>query len=363
MTVHHAIWTVGQKPEALVRAILPSEKVLEDMIVAAPQILSDSWMLIGRQERTAHGGIIDLLAIAPDGALVLVELKRDRTPRDVVAQALDYASWVEGLRSEEVAVIYGRFAPGRSLAADFRVRFGTDLDEEMLNHTHEIVIVAAELDADSERIVTYLAERGISINVLCFGVFEHNGQRFISRAWLKEEIAEVAVDVKPPPGQPAEPWNGEFYASFGARGERSWDEAIRYGFICAGGGAWFSKNLRMLRPDDRIWVKSPDHGFVGVGRVTGPAVPAREFMLKASDGTEKPALEVLVGGHYHSHLADDPDRSEWFAPVRWLDTVPLDKAVKEVGLFGNQNTVCRPTAPKWRMTVERLKGRFPNYNS
>jgi RecB family endonuclease NucS len=124
MSLHHAIWAVGQKPEPLVHAVLPSEQALEDMIVAAPRILSDSWMLIGRQERTAHGGRIDLLAVAPDGALVLIEIKRDRTPRDVVAQALDYASWVEGLRPEDVVAIYGRFAPGRSLAEDFRARFG-----------------------------------------------------------------------------------------------------------------------------------------------------------------------------------------------------------------------------------------------
>lgn len=34
-------------------------------------------MLIGRQERTNDGGILDLLAIAPDGSLVLIELKAD----------------------------------------------------------------------------------------------------------------------------------------------------------------------------------------------------------------------------------------------------------------------------------------------
>ena len=64
------------------------------MIVRQPAILSSHWMLIGRQEVTSHGGRIDLLAIAPDGSLVLIELKRDRTPREIVAQALDYASWV-----------------------------------------------------------------------------------------------------------------------------------------------------------------------------------------------------------------------------------------------------------------------------
>jgi RecB family endonuclease NucS len=55
-------------------------------------------MLIGRQEDTGLGGRIDLLAIAPDGSPILIELKRDRTPREVVAQAIDYASWVEKLR-------------------------------------------------------------------------------------------------------------------------------------------------------------------------------------------------------------------------------------------------------------------------
>ena len=91
MTIRHAIWKVDNKPEQLESAILASEQQLEEMIVAAPEILSDEWMLIGRQENTGFGGRIDLLAIAPDGSLILIELKRDRTPREVVAQAIGIA--------------------------------------------------------------------------------------------------------------------------------------------------------------------------------------------------------------------------------------------------------------------------------
>ncbi len=40
--------------------------------------------------------------------------------------------------------------------------------------------------------------------------------------------------------------------------------------------------------------------------------------------------------------------------------MPLDEAVKEIGLFGNQNTACRPKSPKWRTTIERLKAPFPD---
>ncbi len=59
--------------------------------------------------------------------------------------------------------------------------------------------------------------------------------------------------------------------------------------------------------------------------------------------------------------AEDPERAEYFVRVRWLDTVPENKAVNEVGLFGNQNTVCQPTTPKWRHTVDRLKAAFPGW--
>ena len=146
--------------------------------------LFDEWMLIGRQEDTGFGGRIDLLAIAPDGSLVLIELKRDRTPREVVAQALDYAGWVEKLHAEDIATIYGRFAPGRSLAQDFRERFGQDLDEETLNQNHQIIIVAGSLDDSTERIVSYLSERDIPINVLCFQVFTNGDEQLLTRAWL-----------------------------------------------------------------------------------------------------------------------------------------------------------------------------------
>lgn len=153
MPIRTALWKVAAQPQPLIESVLASEKLLEDMIVAAPKLLSDEWMLIGRQENTGLGGVVHLLAIAPDGSLVLIELKRDRTPRDVVAQSLDYASWIEKLRAEDIAAIYGRFAPGRNLVDDFQQRFGLALAEDSLNDSHQIIIAAAALDASTERIV------------------------------------------------------------------------------------------------------------------------------------------------------------------------------------------------------------------
>jgi hypothetical protein len=70
MPIQHAIWKFGATPEALTVSKLATEKDLEDMITARPEMISSGWMLIGRQVRTSFGGIIDLLAIAPDGSLV-----------------------------------------------------------------------------------------------------------------------------------------------------------------------------------------------------------------------------------------------------------------------------------------------------
>src|SRR4051794_9207516 len=220
MPIRHAIWKVGAHPVPLVESSLVSEQLLEEMIVAAPRLLSDEWMLIGRQEDTGFGGRIDLLAIAPDGSLVLIELKRDRTPREVVAQALDYAGWVERLRAEDIAAIYGRFAPGRSLAQDFRQRFGQELDEETLNQSHQIIIVAASLDDSTERIVAYLSDRDIPINVLCFQVFTNGAEQLLSRAWLLDPV-RTQVSAAATPDGPNEPWNGEFYSNYGHGEQRS----------------------------------------------------------------------------------------------------------------------------------------------
>jgi hypothetical protein len=253
MPIQHSLWRVGSKPQSLREANLPSEALLEEMIVAAPNILSREWMLIGRQEDTGFGGRIDLLALAPDGALILIELKRGRTPREVVAQAIDYASWAERL-AQDIGRIYARFSAGGSLDEAFAARFRQPLDPETLNQSHQIVIVASTLDTSSERIVGYLNRRDVPINVLCFQVFEAEGGQLLSRAWLLDPVETQAAAATAGKASTKEPWNGEYYASFGHGPSRDWEEARRFGFISAGGGSWYSGTLGLLQAGDLVWV-------------------------------------------------------------------------------------------------------------
>lgn len=362
MPIKHAIWKVGDEPAPLALGQIASEQKLEEMIVADPSILSSEWMIIGRQEPTEFGGRIDLLAIAPDGSLVLIELKRGRTPREIVAQSLDYASWVESLTADKIAKIYHRFSNGGVLDDAFKKRFGAKLDEESLNQSHQVILVAAELDDATERIIKYLNDHDIAINVIFFQVFQNGNDLLLSRAWFIDP-GETQANAATTTGRTRErePWNGEYYVSFGEDHSRSWDDAREFGFVSAGGGLWYSNTLKGLSPGDLIWVKIPGRGFVGVGRVTEAVQSVNEFKVKTEKGVV-PCLDVLKTADHLRKKASDPEKAEYFVRVDWLETVPANKAFHEVGLFGNQNSVCQPTTPKWRHTVDRLKNYFPKWN-
>ena len=359
MPLRHALWTVGRTPTPIMEAKLPSEDVLEDMIVARPDMLSDQWMLIGRQVRTDHGGLIDLLAIAPDASLVVIELKRDLTPRDVVAQGLDYASWVEGRDASDVAAIYERYAqkhglPETDLGAAFLARFGTPLDEDEVNTTHQVVVVAASLDPATERIVDYLSKHDVPINVLFFQVYGHGDELLLGRSWLIDPT-EVQANAAAAPARAKEPWNGEWYANFGHDEDRRWEDAREHGFLSAGGGQWYTGTLSLPSIGDRLWVKVPGRGFVGVGSVEGEPVMLKDYEIGGRSATE--VLRAVP----HAEFLHDREKGEYVLPVRWHQTVLLERAINRFGMFGIQHTVCAPKSPKWRTTVEQLKEAFPEW--
>lgn len=337
---------------------LDFEHRLQNLLDEDISLVSPVWMVIGREVLTSTGGEIDILCINPTGDLVILELKRDKTPRDVVAQVLDYGSWVRGLKSDEIAEIYSRYLKkyhpdraGTSLDDAFRARFKVkDLPDE-LNQAHELVIVASRLDSATERIVNYLATYDVAINAVFFQVFKDDAREYLTRAWLNDPTAEPGEES---PVSQELVWNGEYYVSFSDNSDRRWDDASRYGFISAGGGEWYTKTLEMLKPDNRIWVNVPGKGFVGVGIVTTPVVPAADFTVVQQDGTLKPLADLSLA----SKNLLNPTLEERVVGVRWLKVVNSEKAIHEKGFFGNQNTVARPKSRRWDHTISRLRSRF-----
>jgi hypothetical protein len=351
MPVEHAIWKIGKKPHKIKEAVLKSEDDLEEMICSDIGILNEEWMLIGRQVQTGYGKFIDLLALDASGTVIVIELKRNKTPRQVVAQAIDYASWIKGLQPENIADIFDSYVNGKeSLDDAFEKKFHQKLEDDELNQNHQIVIVGAKLDSSTERIVNYLSDSDIAINVLFFRVFKDGDSTYLSRIWMIDpaETQEKATTIK----TSKEPWNNEFYASFGHNPNgRRWEDAVKYGYISGGGGRWYSKTLFQLKNGDRVWVNIPKTGYVGVGVVQAPAVKASEFMIGDTSFLDlKEKFSKL-----NLEKNKDDDLAEYLVKVSWIKAVKIDQAVSEVGFFGNQNTVAKPTAAKWVHTVDRLK--------
>ena len=104
----------------------------EDLLAEHIEILNADWLLIGRQARTVVGKYIDLLCMDHEGDLIVVELKRDLTPREVTAQAIDYASCVADMKLEEFADLYLHTSNGALTLNDaYQKKFGRPLDEDV----------------------------------------------------------------------------------------------------------------------------------------------------------------------------------------------------------------------------------------
>lgn len=184
------LWTIGGG--SALRELSPSkldlESRLEAWLEADISILENNLLVIGRQVTTDFGGCIDLLCIDGAGDLVVLELKRDKTPREIVAQALDYASWIAELPAHRVTSIANDYLGAHGpLEKAFSERFRTELPDT-INQSHRILIAAALVDASSERIIRYLSSvHGVNINAATFQYFKDaDGRELLARVFLME---------------------------------------------------------------------------------------------------------------------------------------------------------------------------------
>lgn len=361
MPLELGVWRIdgGLKPVEF--GPLDIEARLEDILDQDIALASPNWLVVGRQVRTDHGLFVDLLALDRDANLVVLELKRDKTYRDIVAQLLDYGSWARELKDDRIAQVFDEYQkrwhsdrPLVSIDDAFKDKFRIPMPDEM-NSAHELVVVAASLDPSTERVVRYLAdEYAVRINAVFFRAFRDGDREYLSRAWFRDP-AEVTAGLSEETS--VGDWNGEYYASFGYDTEVVRD-GLKRGYLVAGGGSWYSKTLAMLEPGARIWVNVPGAGYVGVGTVTQAMQPVDEFTVLGDGGTPTPIVEVSRVAAALRRAADDPETADYLVGVDWAKTVDPKQAIHEKGFFGNQNSVARPRAAKWDHTVERLKARL-----
>ena len=309
---------------------MEKEDDLQRWIAENPRLIGLDVLVLGREVETTSGRI-DILALDSDGNVVVIECKRDRTPRDVIAQILDYASWVNNLSGrdlEEIAVS----KTNKQLSQLFQDKYDTELPETV-NESHSLVIVSSEFDASSKRIVEYLAQvHNVAINTVFFTTFEYQTETLIATEWMmdQEEVVRRATD------KTKIPWSGFWYVNVEQGEHRSWEDMRRYGFLAAGGGRVYSGPLSKLKLGDPVFAYQPTAGYVGYGIVTSEISPVRDFRFEG-----KPILEVALEQPGLAHEADNPDISEYLVGVKWEKTFPSSEGKKFPRIFSNPNIVCK----------------------
>lgn len=172
--------------------------MLEDLLVSSPELLDPDLTLVGRQVPT-EGGPLDLLGVDGDGRLVVFELKRGALTRDAVAQALDYASDLAMMDATRLARLIedssGR--GGIEKLADFLDWYGREYPTSQgpLAQPPRMVLVGLGADERARRIVNFLAQSGIDVQLLTFHAFRTNGTLLLARQVESETPAAIIGPV------------------------------------------------------------------------------------------------------------------------------------------------------------------------
>lgn len=198
------IWTLdGERAVPVQPSVgIDSEERLEEILVQNPHMLIPELTLVGRQTGT-EGGPLDLLGVDSDGRLVLFELKRGRLSRDAVAQIIDYASDLESMGINALAE---RIAEQSGMGgidkienfADWRAEnFDVDNLDTLL--PLRMFLVGLGVDDRTERMVSFLAGKGVDISLLTFQGFMQDGKTLLARQ-MRVEAEDESVPQPPKKG-------------------------------------------------------------------------------------------------------------------------------------------------------------------
>ena len=106
---------------------LKERRDIQEWVAANPDILGEDLLVIGKEfsgfDRTDER--LDLLAVDPDGKLVVIELKRDDTGANAHWQAIKYASYLRRATAEQIVGMLARYT---------RMCLQEDSWEELVKH-------------------------------------------------------------------------------------------------------------------------------------------------------------------------------------------------------------------------------------
>jgi len=171
---------------------------LEEWIISNSSIVGSDLVIIGKQV-TTKSGPLDLLAIDKSGNTVIIELKRDKLPREALAQAIDYASdvayWSIDKLSEECTKFHNKSLE-EILTANFQ---DVDLENINVNESQRIILVGFSIGSSLERMIEWLSDKyDVNVNAVILNYIKtKSGDEIITRtSIISEEVEQQKIKKK-----------------------------------------------------------------------------------------------------------------------------------------------------------------------
>jgi hypothetical protein len=259
-----------------------------------------------REKLTDHSKRIDNLLIDKDGIIYLIEAKRGLAYRDVIAQALDYAAFIkENFKSLKQFI--------ENLAPENSTQIISEISAYRINETpnFQILITAYDIDPILDRIGRYLLDLGVPINFVRFRPIEETNQ-YIFIPHYSMDLIDQAIQKS----QSSETINLFHITLDLSNTARNWENWKRFGFISAGGGEKYARELNKLKEGHLVVCRTSEKGFIGVGRILDQEPkPIKESKLAQTE----PSEYILPNQLFHHQ--DDSSLCEWIREVEWLSII------------------------------------------
>ena len=165
---------------------------IQEWIASTPAILGEPLLIISKELILPSGRRLDLLAVDKEGALVVIELKRDNSGSDVEWQAIKYASYCSSFSHGEIYKHFAEYLSTDDDDAQVRIEDFINCEPEDLNLQQRIILVAKEFHSEVISAVLWLRES--EINIECIRLTPYRDQD--GGLFIKPEIIIPLPEAK-----------------------------------------------------------------------------------------------------------------------------------------------------------------------
>lgn len=190
------------------------EKSVEEWIKKKPDFLNENLLIFSQQHKFPTGEKADLIGIDENGSLVIIEIKRGKSGKDVDIQSLKYASYVSSWSYEDIENIAGGFFKDNpellegeefnSLDSLLQEQFGEEFSIDSLNKRQRIIIVARNIERRIGSVLLWLHKQNVGIKAVEFESFEINGNPYLksrdvipAEPYAKYEVKKLEMEERP----------------------------------------------------------------------------------------------------------------------------------------------------------------------